>query len=611
MKRIFYVFLGLLCSLSSNSQPIGPYQLPDKQAFPVWDNLTDYQKVYHVSQNHPEATDQNPGTEALPFKTISRAAQVLEPGQKVIIHAGTYREQITPRSGGTSEAKMIGYESAAGEKVTVKGSKEIMVVWEPSLEPAGQPFSLKLWQCTLPDQLFNGEINPFETQNASPEDIDLMPWAHHWKGRIPYSLSRGLVFQNGRRMVELAIYEDLVHIPGSFWIDSTRDLLHVHPFEGVDPNLEQMEVTVYQHLFKPKEVGTSFIHLKGINFEHAGNGFPRVGVGAIFVNGGHHWIIQNNTVKHVNSVGIEIGARVNESSEATSAENERVRQHPGGFIVRNNYVYDCGTGGIEGHNVKNTLLEENTIEKIGWQDVERYWECAGVKLLVNENTLLIRNHIFDVEAASGIWLDWNNKNCRITRNIIHDIGPTFSGAVYVEASRIPNLVDNNVIWNVKGAGVTLNDTDQCNVVYNLIAKTDQPVVSKVNTDRSLNGIPLSSKNNQVSHNIFYQNRKLPLMESNENQFDRNFWASLNPEVKLEQWRKKGWGAQSQEIEMVIWLDHNNKDMTINHSKPLPKLKALDFPAEDFGGNPRNENTTAGPFDIKMSGGYQLSLTKPD
>ena len=57
--------------------------LPDGTLFPFWDDRTAYRKIYHVAGRNPQASDANPGTQEKPFKTINRAADVLEPGEKV------------------------------------------------------------------------------------------------------------------------------------------------------------------------------------------------------------------------------------------------------------------------------------------------------------------------------------------------------------------------------------------------------------------------------------------------------------------------------------------------------------------------------------------------
>ena len=201
-----------------------------------------------------------------------------------------------------------------------------------------------------------------------------------------------IVFQEGRRLVQLSTYEDLVRVPGSFWVDTTSTMLHIHPYSRLNPNEAVMEVTVQEHLFKPDVADLGYIQVKGITFMHAGNGFPRTGVG-----------------EGVNSVAVEIGARSIEVAdrEASRSDWQRARQSPGQMIVRGNVIADAGTGGIQGYVLLGALVEDNHLYDIGWQDVERYWENAAIKLLRTTDTLVRRNLIHDVQASSAIWLDWD------------------------------------------------------------------------------------------------------------------------------------------------------------------------------------------------------------
>ena len=77
-----------------------PILLPDGTRFPVWEDETDYRKVFYVDQQHPEAADDSPGTEEAPFPTIQAAAEVVGPAEKVLIKSGIYRELVQPRRGG-------------------------------------------------------------------------------------------------------------------------------------------------------------------------------------------------------------------------------------------------------------------------------------------------------------------------------------------------------------------------------------------------------------------------------------------------------------------------------------------------------------------------------
>ena len=56
-----------------------PVILPDGREFKTWEKPLKFTRTYYVGKNHPEASDKNPGTKELPFKTIDRAAQILQP----------------------------------------------------------------------------------------------------------------------------------------------------------------------------------------------------------------------------------------------------------------------------------------------------------------------------------------------------------------------------------------------------------------------------------------------------------------------------------------------------------------------------------------------------
>ena len=61
-------------------------------------------KEYHVSVN---GNDENAGSSAAPFKTISAAIQFAYPGDIITVHEGVYREWVNPIRGGESDDKRI------------------------------------------------------------------------------------------------------------------------------------------------------------------------------------------------------------------------------------------------------------------------------------------------------------------------------------------------------------------------------------------------------------------------------------------------------------------------------------------------------------------------
>ncbi len=199
---------------------------------PEWKNTTQYSKVYVVNQKHPKASDNNAGTEEAPFKTINKAAQVVKAGEKVLIHAGVYKETVKPLHGGSSESKMIAYEAANDGEVIIKGSKVINQPWiQRSIytdaardTSRSYTWSRKTWMVTLDDSFFSDDYFPLKLMNIEPDEYPMMPWAEGVKEITPYNITRALVFQNGERMTQLAAYGDLARVPGSFWVP--KDLTH-------------------------------------------------------------------------------------------------------------------------------------------------------------------------------------------------------------------------------------------------------------------------------------------------------------------------------------------------------------------------------------------------
>jgi hypothetical protein len=74
-----------------------PVLLPDGTWFKTWEQPPAYARTHHVAGEHPQAGDDNDGSEDRPFRTIQRAAKVLQAGRCAVIHQGVYREHVPPR----------------------------------------------------------------------------------------------------------------------------------------------------------------------------------------------------------------------------------------------------------------------------------------------------------------------------------------------------------------------------------------------------------------------------------------------------------------------------------------------------------------------------------
>ena len=85
------------------------------------------------------------------MRTIQRAADLAQPGDVITVHAGVYRERVSPPRGGESDTKRIVYQAASGEKVEIKGS-DVVKNWEKVQNDT--------WKVTLPNTFF-GKFNPY------------------------------------------------------------------------------------------------------------------------------------------------------------------------------------------------------------------------------------------------------------------------------------------------------------------------------------------------------------------------------------------------------------------------------------------------------------------
>jgi hypothetical protein len=79
-----------------------PVLLPDGSPFRTWEQPAEHRRTFYVARQHPQASDDNPGSEDRPWKTIGRAAAALEPGDRVIVKEGLYREWVRPARGGAT-----------------------------------------------------------------------------------------------------------------------------------------------------------------------------------------------------------------------------------------------------------------------------------------------------------------------------------------------------------------------------------------------------------------------------------------------------------------------------------------------------------------------------
>jgi hypothetical protein len=594
-------------------------QLPDGNFFPFWEDKTEYKNILFVDGNNSSASDSNPGSKEKPFKTINAAAKIAEPGTKVIIKGGEYRETVKPVRGGNDNTSMISYEASPGEKVVIKASVRVdnfipSEGWRLDSNHTDTPPQewAKLWEIDLDPEDFKG-YNPFCTANIIHDRWFLV---YSNADMVPYLNRRGMVFVDGKPLKQVSLYFLLGQETGTYWVESNGQKVHIRLPDDSDPKDHVIELSSREQCFAPDIPFLSYIHLKGLICAHAATGSPVPQRGSISACRGHHWIIEGCTIDWSNALGIDLG---NECWHRQPIENQILGYH----IIRGNTIRDAGVCGLAALGSKNVLVEDNLIDGTGWQRMELGWESGGLKFHGAQDGLFRRNIISNTIGCSAFWLDGHNCNCRVTGNVFIDNYKSRE-CVFMEANRDEeNLIDNNIVWNVEGRfnpvlikkesgsapwykevqpspmerdqsdiengwGVYNLGTDYTRVSNNLIGKCfNAGFYSKTATFRLMRR-GSTDRDNKFFNNIFYDCGEAAIkMPNPDNEAEGNAYVKMpkqggylrilapppNKCLDLPAWQKfYGFDLTGCVSDMIIEVDSKKMEMTIEVKQMLPAVK---------------------------------------
>jgi len=468
-------------------------------------------KEFHVSVT---GNDTNDGSPSKPFKTISAAARVAQPGDVITVHEGTYRERVTPPRGGESDSKRIVYQAAAGEKVIVKGS-EVIRNW--------QPFVAGVWKATVPNSLF-GRYNPYK-------DLIAGDWFSD-RGRPHHT---GEVYLNGKSLFETHLLGNVLDpqpIPniadpeGSTytWFCETdeKNTYFTANFQDKNPNKELVEINVRDSCFYPDQPGRNYITVRGFRMSQAATQWAPPTAEQIGLIGTHWskgWIIENNVISDSKCSGITLGKdratghnvwTKDPSKDGAIHYNEVIvralaagwsREKIGSHVVRNNTIFNCEQTGICGSlGAVYSLIENNHIYNIWTKRQFAGAEIAAIKLHGAIDVVIRNNRLHN--AGRGMWMDWMAQGTRITANLCY---LNSTDDIFFEVDHGPFLVDNNLFLSP----LSLSDMSEGGAyVHNLMTGkiADRPEPNRSTPYHQAHSTALAGLSKTVgSDNRFYNN----------------------------------------------------------------------------------------------------------
>ena len=203
---------------------------------------------YYVDVN---AVKDGDGSRERPFRRINDAAKVALPGDEVLVAPGIYREYVDPVHAGTEEAR-ITYLSTTPLGAVITGAEQIKT-W--------QPYQEKVWVCRIPNSVF-GDYNPYTT-------LVYGDWYF-----APPTKHTGCVFLNDKAMYEATTLEECFRgeVYEYSWAPedsiykwyteqdpATDETVIYANFQGLDPNKENVEITVRRRCFMPSKTGVGLL----------------------------------------------------------------------------------------------------------------------------------------------------------------------------------------------------------------------------------------------------------------------------------------------------------------------------------------------------------------
>jgi len=376
--------------------------------------------TYEVAQGNPQASDDGDGSHDRPWKTISKAAGKVEPGDIVLICDGVYRERVLVQISGTPQAP-IRFEAAPGAHVVITGADHLSG-WK-KVEGESPIYRVPWTHRFIAD-----------SKNMTHPDDDY----HQLIGRCEQVVIDGYLLRQVLEANQLA--------PGAFFVDIPNQSLAVWDSANRDVNKLFVQASVRQEIFQVKG---DYVELRGLGFRFAANMAQRAAV----VLMGAHDTLEDCTMEGMNSSGA-----------AFLGEHQ---------VVRRCVFRDNGQLGFAAARAHDLLFTECLVENNNTKGFNRSWEAGGNKLVRCRGAVLERSRFLH-NRGSGIWFDIGNEQCVVRQCLIAD---NEDCGIFYEISFGLQAHDNVIVGNgfvaatyswSAPAGISLSSSPGCLIERNLI-----------------------------------------------------------------------------------------------------------------------------------------------
>ncbi len=498
-----------------------------------------------------DGTDSNSGTQAKPFRTIQKAADIMKPGDTCYVRGGVYRQTVRLERSGSKD-KSIRFTACPGEAAVLSGTEPVRGDWSvhkgriyktrvteaynqlfvdgKMMVEARWPnmrfeerFDKKVWATAGKGSRYGTMVDPALAETGidwtgAVATLNVGQWQtwrrevrNHRPGSDSFNYDQDLPsrLKTKRRWEGFDRYFlsgklEALDSPGEWFLDKHSQTLYLWTPDGTNPKGRRVEGKIRSYAFIAKDV--SYVVLSGLHFFATTFKFERA----------KSCIIDN--------VHLLFPTCVKEPFRATSGgvvwpdEPEKWNSRhwfgetsiaaPSYVGGRNNKVINCSIRYTQGPAI--TLQgTENTIENCLMHDIDWYGldTGLGVDMLGSAPSVIRHCTIFNIGSSEGIRLS-NNGPTLVEYNYIHHGGLCQSDGALVQAATPGvagtevrfNWVHNHDAFNWGGNGIRGDNQTRGllvhhNVVWNCREK----------------GIITKGDNNKVFNNTCLGNPKIDIL----------------------------------------------------------------------------------------------------
>jgi poly(beta-D-mannuronate) C5 epimerase len=349
-------------------------------------------------------SDSASGTRSKPLRTLAAAVRVADPGDTVVLRAGTYRERVG------LVRKRLTIQPYPDERVWFKGSL-LVDEWERT----GSAWENTGWDPDLCDDCYlPGIIDDDHPMAGSPH----------------------MAFVDGKPLRQVGS-RDAVR-PGTFYVGESTVVI------GDDPAGRRVEVTAHDHLLQFDGPDAAGSKLRGVGVGQYGSNQNYGARGAMVVVNAPRVSVERTTFAHSASTGLAVF-------------------QPGGRVAGSTFTGN-GLLGLQANRaddlrVTSSGFAGNNAERFATSG--EYVGAAGAKVTRSKRPHFAGNR-FTGNFATGWWCDLGCTDATVIRNVA--AGNRGHGMHYEVSSRA--LIASNVLARNGGHGLKVSSSDHVGVYHN-------------------------------------------------------------------------------------------------------------------------------------------------